>query len=138
MGMYTEMVLNVSLVKDLDPDVVDVLSFLAGDADEPDHLPNHPFFLCDRWAMVLRCSSYYFVPFAFAKFVNDEIGWYLSTRFDMKNYDSEIEHFIDWLMPHIDALPGEFLGYHRYEESESPTLIFKAMAGRQFEDAALN
>lgn len=41
----------------------------------------------------------------------------------LKNYDSEIEEFLDWLEPYIGT--EGFIGYMRYEEWEDPTLHMK-------------
>ena len=127
MGMYTEICLNVRLVKDLPSDTEHVLKYLCGDAERPKELPAHPFFDCDRWDIVLRCSSYYFVPFSWQNMRFNEISgcYYLCARADLKNYDSEIEKFFAWLDPYIDTHAGEFIGYSRYEESDTPTLYFK-------------
>lgn len=127
MGMYTELVLNVELkdgTADVPRNVIAVLNHLANGADEPDALPDHPFFSCSRWGCVLQMSSFYFTPFANTKFEQRQGNWYLSTRFDLKNYEDEIGHFVDWLLPYVNAFPGDFLGYRRYEEDQKPTLIF--------------
>lgn len=47
---------------------------------------------------------------------------YVSFRANIKNYDHEIEKFIDWLVPHI--VDTRFIGYKMYEEDEMPTLLF--------------
>lgn len=120
MGMYTELVLNVELKKDTPPEVISILEFLANrETAIPVTTPKHEFFECDRWLMVASCSSYHFTPFSLANFQDN----YLSTRFDLKNYDSEIEKFVDWLTPYLDAFDGDFLGYKRYEEDDMPTLL---------------
>jgi hypothetical protein len=54
---------------------------------------------------------------------NDIDGQYhLNVRSNLKNYDSEIENFLDFISPYIET--DEFIGYMRYEESEKPTLIY--------------
>jgi hypothetical protein len=127
MGMYTELVLNVTLRSDTPPEAMAVLRHLANGDQEPTQLPDHPFFKCERWRMVMQCSSHYFIPFALSKLEvlsYAQAGGYLSTRSDLKNYDDEINLFVDWLTPYIDALPGDCLGYQRYEEDQRPTLLY--------------
>lgn len=127
MGMYTELVLNLEIKSSIPDDALAVLRFLANGDVEPATLPDHPFFKADRWSMIMRCSSYYFVPFSLSKLespVSVSSSHYLSTRSDLKNYGNEIDLFVDWLMPYVDAYEGNFLGYKRYEEDEKPTLLY--------------
>ena len=43
----------------------------------------------------------------------------------LKNYDSEIEKFCDWIGPYVSEPDGADLGVSRYEEYENDTrLIF--------------
>ena len=86
MGMYTELVLNVELDEELSDEVIAVLRHLADGADCPDPLPKHAFFECARWDQVLQMSSSDFMPFSHTKLYRSDLsGWYLSTRFDLKN-----------------------------------------------------
>lgn len=76
---------------------------------------------------MLCMDSYYFDADTISTLRFDDIGnsFYLCIRTNLKNYDSEIEHFIDWIMPYLDKYEtGQFLGFYRYEEDEQPTLIF--------------
>lgn len=41
------------------------------------------------------------------------------------NYDDEIEKFVDWIDPYVDAHPGDFLGYSVYDSRDRPRLFFK-------------
>ena len=58
------------------------------------------------------------------KFDDIAKAWCFVSRSDFKNYDSEIEKFIDWIGPHLDVNPGEMIGYYRYEEFSEPTIIY--------------
>lgn len=99
---------------------------MVGDGEEPTNLPDHPLFDTERWGTMLQCDSYYFVADTYSTFRFDDIGqsWYLCVRCNLKNYDNEIEKFVDWIMPYIDAREGDFLGFSRYETTETPTLIY--------------
>ena len=44
-------------------------------------------------------------------------------RCDLKNYENEIEDFLAWIKPHLDASEGEYLGHTRYEEDPLPTFL---------------
>jgi hypothetical protein len=128
MGMYTELVLSTQ-IKD-DPAVVEIIKFMGGDGQVTPNptfeLPDHPFFKADRWKHMLRSASYYFTPMTAFRFERDDIAksWSLIVRCDLKNYDDEIEKFIDWLSPHLDDHHGQMIGYSRYEESREPTILY--------------
>lgn len=124
MGMYTEINVCFDLLKDTPKDIVDILHCLVEGTDTPSILPEHKFFKCDRWDMVACCDSYYFDGSTNSKMVFDDISktWKINIRANLKNYDSEIEEFLDWLEPYIET--DGFIGYMRYEEWEDPTLIY--------------
>jgi len=124
MGMYTELVLSTRIKND--PEVVEVLKCMCGLSEQPATLPDHPLFACHRWRMLFTCSSYYFVPRSMQLFEFDNIGqcWVLITRADLKNYDDEIEKFLDWINPHLDVEVDEMIGYSRYEETREPTIHY--------------
>ena len=44
--------------------------------------------------------------------------WFLTTCFNLKNYDQEIEKFLDWLCPYIQT--EGYIGTYWYEEQEEP------------------
>lgn len=74
--------------------------------------------------MALTCDSYYFPSISDSKMEQDRIDqqYHLNIRCNLKNYDDEIEKFLDYISPYIET--KGFLGYMRYEESEEPTLIY--------------
>lgn len=124
MGMYTELVLGVELTSE--PTVIDTLRrMLDSDAKNKVVTIGHPLFSTSRWAYMLLCDSYYFDGQADSRLVYDAHlkSYYLNVRCNLKNYDNEIELFLDWLCPYIRT--EGFLGYSRYEEDNNPTLIYK-------------
>ena len=128
MGMYTELVVSTRIVDD--PEAINVLKLMTSthlDGPVESEIPDHPLFKTDRWSYMLRSGSYYFVPTASTLLEYDDIGknWSFINRSDFKNYDNEINLFLDWLDPYIDASDGEMIGYSRYEESEEPTIRYK-------------
>lgn len=124
MGMYTELVIS-TMIKD-DPEVVGALKTMLGEQEDIKDLPKHPLFSTPRWRIMLICSSHYFVPISVHAFRYNEIAkaWALVTRSDFKNYDNEINLFIDWIKPYLDCSYGEMVGYFRYEEDEIPTIVY--------------
>lgn len=88
---------------------------------------NHPFFKTQKWKEMLRSDSLYFSGRADShvfvqKFRDCDPVYSLNVRCNLKNYDDEVELFLDWLKPYI--LTEGFLGYSRYEEDQWPTLLF--------------
>lgn len=124
MGMYTELVLATRVKKD--SEAVPVLFYMAGRGEKPTSLPDHPLFQTSRWPLLLSCSSYYFVPRSTCLLEFDDIGdyWVIISRSDLKNYDNEIEKFIDWLRPHLEDAADRMIGYSRYEESREPIIYY--------------
>jgi len=126
MGMYTELHFNAELKKDTPQAVIEILKFMIGEIDEQPPVPYHSLFeKTQRWPWMLRSDSYYFDADTHStlRYDNQE-SYYLCIRCNLKNYDDEIEKFIDWVMPYLDKDEGEFLGFSRYEETQHPTLIF--------------
>ena len=135
MGMYTEFHFNALLKPDVPKKVIDVLKCMVGDPSCPHErtegidtrdLPDHALFGETRWRWMLTGNSYYFdmVPSSILKWDSISNAYYLSTRSNFKNYDNEISLFIDWIKPYLDKDDGEFLGFSRYETTETPTLIY--------------
>lgn len=111
MGDYTELFVEGTLKRDVPDVVVDVLRFLFDASHEervpPATLPEHPFFNTPRWMYVGTMSSFYHVPMSLSgvSSMHDGALSFVS-RSDLKNYNNEIKHFLDWLTPYCDTLRG--------------------------------
>lgn len=129
MGMYTALHYNVELKRDVPDEVVALLRYMTGEegVPEPEALPDHPLFGNTRWRHMLQCDSYYFRMETHSAVRYDRIArsWFLHVQSNLKNYSGEIEDFVDWMDPYVQAGPGEWLGYRMYEEAEVPTNIHK-------------
>ena len=122
--MYTELVIKCLIKSNAPDDVKKILSCLFNgekDLREIIDLPEHEFFKCTRAWHLGSCSSYYHIPWATSKYAENIIF----SRSDLKDYDNEISKFIDWLMPYIDEIDGQCIGWSWYEEEITPTLLFK-------------
>ncbi|MFS0657480.1 hypothetical protein AB1L07_02480 [Niallia alba] len=135
MGMYTELVCAFELKGDTPKQVLRTLCYMTGDENEEIldlyGIPTHPLFLDgNRWRFMLQCDSYYFDGETNSKLTTDLLipekpSYYLTVRCNLKNYNDEIEKFIDWLKPHIATdHEHQFIGYKRYETDNEPTLIY--------------
>lgn len=124
MGMYTELVVATQ-VRNV-PEAIAVLQFMAGVTETTPPLPEHALFQTDRWDSLFTCNSHYFVPLSVVKLQYNDIAgaWSLISRADLKNYDNEVEKFIDWIRPYLDCSPGQMFAYSRYEEAAEPTIYY--------------
>jgi hypothetical protein len=128
MGMYTELVLAIELKSSIEPQVIKILSYMVGDNEvEPVILPDHPLFKTPRWSFMLEGDSYYFDGVTNSILKEDNLfpeqpTYYLTIRCNLKNYDDEIDKFLDWIKPYTES--KGFIGYKRYEEDKEPTLLY--------------
>ena len=130
MGMYTEICTRIELNKKTTPQaVIDILKYMLGETEECPNLPEHPLFKTGKWDFMLRCSSYYHVPFSTFELRYEEIGndYYLVGRSDLKNYAYEIALFFDWISPYAER---GMLGYSLYEEDDFPVVYVKDICGK--------
>jgi hypothetical protein len=114
MGMYTELYLAVELSKDTPKDIV---AWIDGYKE----LENAPCRIKDGFT---GRDSYYFDSQPFTVFKYDDISnsYYLTTVFNLKNYENEIEFMLNTLEPYI--VSNGHIGHTRYEEYENPTILF--------------
>lgn len=124
--MYTEFHFNVELVRDVDVHIINLLANMISTSDLHYEGLSHEFFSCARWRWLFTMDSYYFNADTMSTLRLDKITetYFLCIRSNIKNYDREIEKFVDWIKPYLDAIEGDFLGFSRYAEIEEPTLIY--------------
>ena len=126
MGMYTELNIGVNLREDTPQNVIDILTHMLNDyhCEETPELPKHPLFETGRWRFMLCSDSYYFDGHTDSSMLQDRISkeYELNVRTNLKNYDGEIEKFMDFICPYLKTYG--FLGYTRYEEADDPRLIY--------------
>lgn len=121
MGMYTELVLKCGVNFDSMGKIEkQVFDHLFNNGEHPERLPSHPFFECSRWDQIGTMSSFYHHPKPI-KSVHED---YLFSRSDLKNYDNEVQLFIDWFSPFVSENAEQCIGWEWYEESDAPTLIY--------------
>jgi hypothetical protein len=124
--MYTELHLNVELKRDTPDEVIGVLRAMVDGRAMVDDItgPDHPLFSTQRWRSMLRIDSAFFPADTRStlRYDNFSKSFFLCIRCNLKNYDGEIEHFIDWISPYVED--EGFAGYSRYEEADDPTLIY--------------
>ena len=128
MGMYTEIIFGAGLKENPPEDVVTVIQKMVNGEELDEQSPDHPFFKSERPWLLRSGGSYYFPGTVEPKFWFDTISnrWFLHFRTNIKNYDSEIEKFIDWIKPYIEQGVGErnFFAIVTYEEASEPTIYY--------------
>lgn len=128
MGMYTEIIFGAGLKAKLPEVIVSTIKKLVAGEDLKETTPDHPFFKSKRPWLLRSGGSYYFPGTVEPKFWFDDIAkqWFLHFRTNIKNYDSEIEKFLDWIKPYIEEGVGErnFYAIVTYEESVAPTIYY--------------
>lgn len=124
MGMYTEIRINCKLKNDAPKEVINILIYLAtGEDFYKKSIPDHEFFKSERWEYIFRMTSAYFDDERCSAVVKWGDHFRILSVSNLKNYDHEIQKFLEWLYPYVDAEPNEIFAKYRYEESEDDTLI---------------
>jgi hypothetical protein len=126
MGMYTELIFGADLKQDTPKDVIEALKYMIGDTEEkPTNFP----LLGGRCESLFNGASYHFGvnrPVSEMWFDDISKSWALSTRSNIKNYEGEIEAFLEWIKPYIDGGSGDRDMYAivTYEQSEAPNIYY--------------
>ena len=131
MGMYTEIYVNVDLRENTPKDVIETLKAMCTNNFNSWLLLDKP----SRWRYMFHSGSCYTPKTECGLLTWDKIGnqWSLLAKGDIKNHESEIEAFFEWIMPYVEGEAGDFIGYRRYEESKTPTLVFLSDVGVRHE-----
>lgn len=137
MGMYTQLILKVRLKPNRW--LYNVLNLMMeNDTNDESYkdieikrfvkygrLGDHSLFRTNRWKWMLYGNSAYFEEWAEPEVIynkeSDEIEF--SCCFNIKNYENEIQLFLDFLAPFI--LDRGQIGTYRYEEWEEPVAVIK-------------
>lgn len=122
MGLYTELKLGVELDREA-KDVLNILRKMVKGEELPDHLPEHPLFKTDRLHIIFHGCSAYFASAPYAQIVDEYGITTLTTSFNLKNYNQEIEKLLDWLCPYIET--QGYIGTYWHEIDREPTPIYK-------------
>lgn len=114
MGMYTQLSIDISIDTDK---IQELKQFLPGLLDSRVNIgnaPDHPFFRTPRYPGFLLRSDGIFKPDSSLRECYPG-GWWLKVETCLKNYDNEIQHFLDWLSTYVSDSDGP-CGTYKYEE----------------------
>ncbi len=124
MGVYTQFFCDITLDKAVPGDILSALAKIADLNERDDDFSflqtPHAFFRCQHLRSLFFCSSAYFPDAEQGYFLFKRVeGTYqdavyaIRCRSSLKNYDSEITKFSDWIRPFVSC--GTI--WSRYEES---------------------
>jgi hypothetical protein len=128
MGMYSELIFGATLKENTPTYVTDALNSVINDNIDA-KLSGVAEQFIDEYSLskLIWCSSYYF-----GSHVNkpscdfDKIAerWCVSFRANCKNYQNEIEKFIEFITPYVEygSGPTNIFAIVQYEEDDYPTL----------------
>lgn len=125
--MYTELIFGATLKENTPEDVIDTLRYMWGlTTEKPD---NYPWDEDSRLNYLVDCSSYYFgvsTPVKLMCFDKITSKWVLSSRSNIKNYNGEIDTFLNWIEPYIDSGSGSMNMYAIVmpEENKEPIIYY--------------
>lgn len=149
MGMYTEFIFGCSLSKDTPKECIDALDYVINGPDKEPKIENPKTYaeikfnagyidrttsdediqaFIDKFDLrgLMRSCSYYFdaPPVSSMYFDDIDHAYHISSRANLKNYNHEIESFIEYIRPYINGGSGlkEVFAYVMYEEDEFPTI----------------
>ncbi len=137
MGMYTELIFGATLKENTPIEIIDTLQVLCGLKEDPmkfNYPKRNPF-----WA-----NSCYFGAKHNPSMIFEDNQWIISTRGNIKNYDDDIEYFLEWIKPYIEQGSGikniyaivigetstEPIFYHLDESEEKDTELTESFVTR--------
>ena len=128
MGMYTELIFGATLKETTPTYVTDALNCVINNNTDA-KLSSEVEQFIDEYSLrkLIWCTSYYFGAHdnkpscTFDKIAN---RWCISFRANCKNYQNEIERFIEFIKPNIEygSGPTNIFAIVQYEEDDYPTL----------------
>ncbi len=135
MGHYTELQCKIKLRKDTPDNVVSILKrvlierdlghdkvlFDTKDVFKPEL--DHDFFKCERWYMLFLSTNWGDIQGG--KMYQEKEYLVVDLHTEFKNYDSEIDKFIDWITPFIvGRKKKQYVGWWQSESMDSRINIY--------------
>lgn len=126
MGFYTELKFDAKLLRSTPIEIILLLESLINlqDSSIPDaSFIDHEFFDCTSWYKIFLPSQFLETQENTLDFQNGR--YIISIHSEFKNYDQEIEKFVDWIKPYvIGRKKKQYVGYFRNENSNNKTNIY--------------
>ena len=102
MGHYTELIFGASLHKNTPSEIIETIKFMIGNKTKI----NVPVFKTSSGRNPLIGSSAYFAVISEPTFTKEFDCWHLHSRANIKNYEREIENFLEWIEPYVEFGSG--------------------------------
>ena len=131
MGMYTELIFEAKLSGDTPKDVIDAISLVCKDcanikttssAFAIDNIIEH----FDLWYLLTSNSAYFPAQYSYSRIYYNELEdtYSLFIRSDLKNYEKQIDKFLEYIKPYIVKGMGskDIYAYVLYETGSEPTI----------------
>lgn len=128
MGMYTELIFGATLKENTPTYITQALDSVINNNTDA-KLSSEVEQFIDEYSLskLIWCTSYYFGSHnnkpscVFDKIAN---SWCISFRANCKNYQGEIEKFIEFIKPYVEygSGPTNIFAIVQYEEDDYPTL----------------
>ena len=135
MGTYTELHLNLKLRKGIPVEIKHLFEKVVNDRDlrvnglftsQDVFVPDigHSFFKCDRWYMLFLGNNFY-EEIGISKFIEDIYYYRLIINSEFKNYDNEINEFINFITPYtIGRKKKQYVGWSLREDHDKRENIY--------------
>jgi hypothetical protein len=133
MGMYTKFNVILPIKRNTPTIIKEIIIDIIDNGEEKINCgelkkPNHKFFNSDYFAP--HNNSFYFTgtsntKIKYCSVINKNNEFVLHIDCDFKNYDDNINNFLDFIAPYVKSnYEPRFLGYSLYEECINPILYY--------------
>ncbi len=122
MGMYTEMYLKCELKEDVPIDIIHTLLYMTNPEEFPSFENNVVFQTSSGRNPILGGSAYF--DEYIRRFTYDNSIWFFEVQGNIKNYENEIEQFLDWIKPYIEKGIATKL-YEEYKYESGPVIYYE-------------
>ena len=134
MGMYTEIIFGAELKEDTPNEVIETIYDLitCDNIDEFKYVPEHDFFRLYECFLLKHPGTCFYSTFNKSDkpkifYINDITNRYiLQFKAFIRNYNNQIELFLDWIKPFISFGIDyqKFYAIVCYEEQKEPTIYY--------------
>lgn len=126
--MYQELYLNAKLKNDIPENILTVLKYMSGDMSiEQLPITSDALFKTENWQYMLQSESSRFDLAARSTIDYSPVDdcYILRVSCSLNNHEQQIEKFLGFINSYIDKKEGQFLGYIRTEDSDTPYILKK-------------
>lgn len=126
--MYQELYLNAKLKNDIPENILTILKYMSGDMSiEQLPITSDALFKTENWQYMLQSESSRFDLAARSTIDYSPVDdcYILRVSCSLNNNEQQIEKFLGFINSYLDKKEGQFLGYIRTEDSDTPYILKK-------------